>query len=52
MKIKFDYIMHHTVIAFSTPIFLEQAPTEIEYAITSQNFPDILSGKLLVKSIS
>lgn len=50
MKVKFDYIKHHTVIAFPTPIFLQQVPTEIEYAITSQNSPDILSGKLLVQS--
>lgn len=51
MKVKFDYIRHHTVIAFPTPIFLRQVPTEIEYTITSQNSPDILSGKLLVQAI-
>lgn len=45
-----DYIKHHTVIAFPTPIFLQQALTEIEYTITSQNSPDILLGKLLVKT--
>ena len=52
MKVKFDYIKHHTVTAFPTPIFLQQAPTEIEYTITSQNFPDIISGKLLVTNTS
>ena len=52
MKVKFDYIKHHTVIAFPTPIFLQQAPTEIEYTITSQNSPDIISGKLLVTNTS
>ena len=51
MKVKFDYIKHHTIIAFPTPIFLQQEPTEIEYTITSQNSPDILSGKLLVQTI-
>lgn len=51
VKVKFDYIKHHTVIAFPTPIFLQQIPTEIEYTITSQNSPDILSGKLLVRTI-
>ena len=51
MKVKFDYIKHHTVIAFPTPIFLQQVPTEIEYTITSKNSPDILSGKLLVQTI-
>lgn len=51
VKVKFDYIKHHTVIAFPTPIFLQQIPTEIEYTITSQNSPDILSGKLLVQTI-
>ena len=50
-KVKFDYIKHHTVIAFPTPIFLQQVPTEIEYTITSQNSPDILSGKILVQTI-
>lgn len=52
VKIKFDYIKHHTVIAFPTPIFLQEIPSEIEYRITSQNSPDILSGKLLVETIS
>lgn len=51
MKVKFDYIKHHTVIAFPTPIFLQQVPTEIEYTITSQNSPDILSGKILMQTI-
>ena len=51
MKVKFDYIKHHTVIAFPTPIFLQQVPTEIEYTITSQNSPDIISGKILVQTI-
>lgn len=52
MKVKFDYIKHHTVIAFPTPIFLQQVPTEIEYTITSQNSPDIITGKLLVTNTS
>lgn len=52
MKVKFDYIKHHTVIAFPTPIFLQQVPNEIEYTITSQNSPDILPGKLLVQTIT
>lgn len=51
VKVKFDYIKHHTVIAFPTPIFLQQIPSEIEYGITSQNSPDILSGKLLMQTI-
>lgn len=51
IKIKFDYIKHHTVIAFPTPIFLKHAPNEITYMITSQNTPNILSGKLVVKTI-
>lgn len=48
VKVNFDYIKHHTVIAFPTPIFLEQVPTEIEYKITSRNTPDIINGKLIV----
>lgn len=51
MKVKFDYIKHHTVVAFPTPIFLQQVASEIRYKITSQNSPDILSGKLFVKVI-
>lgn len=50
MKVKFDYIKHHTVIAFPSPIFLQKIPNEIKYTITSRNYPDIISGKLLVKT--
>ena len=50
MKVKFDYVKHHTVIAFPSPIFLQKVPNEIEYTITSRNYPDIISGKLLVKT--
>lgn len=51
MKVRFDYIKHHTIIAFPTPIFLQHVPTEIVYTITSQNSPDILSNKLIVQTI-
>lgn len=51
MKVKFDYIKHHTVIAFPTPIFFQTSPHEIEYTITSKNSADIISGKMFLTSI-
>lgn len=48
LKLKFDYIKHHTVVAFPTPIFLKRIPDEIEYEITSRNSPDVIRGKLTV----
>lgn len=48
LRLKFDYIKHHTVVAFPTPIFLKNVPNEIVYEITSKNTSDIIQGKLNV----
>ena len=48
LKAKFDYIKHHIVIAFPTPIFIQNIPDEINYVITSKNSPDVMSGTILV----
>lgn len=46
IKVKFDYIKHHTTIAFPAPIFLKAVPDVIKYQISSQNSPDILTGEI------
>ena len=48
IKLKFDYIKHHTIIAFPTPLFIKNAPTEILYSITSQNSATIIEATLEV----
>lgn len=48
LKLKFDYIKHHTVIAFPTAIFLKESPEAIAYEITSRNSPDIISRSICV----
>ena len=48
LKVKFDYIKHHTVIAFPTPIFIQNIPDKINYVIISQNSPDVMSGTIFV----
>ena len=50
VKLKFDYIKHHTVVAFPTPIFLKRIPDKIEFEITSRNSPDVIRGKLTVEN--
>lgn len=48
MKLKIDYIKHHTAIAFPSVIFLKDNPKVIEYSISSTNMTKILEGKLEV----
>lgn len=48
LRLKFDYIKHHTAVAFPTPIFVKRAPNEIVYEITSKNSSDVIQGKLNV----
>ena len=43
-KLKIDYIKHHTVVAFPTPLPLKGIPAEIPYTITSKNAADTLPG--------
>lgn len=48
INLKFDYIKHHTIVAFPTPLFIKNTPTEISYSITSQNSATIIEGILEV----
>lgn len=41
-KLRFDYIKHHTVVAFPTPLLLKGIPKEIAYTITSKNAADVI----------
>ncbi len=43
-KLKIDYIKHHTVVAFPTPLLLKGIPKEIPYTITSKNAADVIHG--------
>lgn len=46
LRLRFDYIKHHTTIAFPTPIFIKNAPKTISYQITSQNMAEVESGTI------
>jgi len=46
LKLRFDYIKHHTTIAFPTPIFMKSIPEKISYQITSQNMAEVESGTI------
>jgi len=48
LKLKVDYLKHHTSVAFPTPIFLRKKINTIEYSITSKKSPEVISGKLEV----
>lgn len=49
-KLKIDYIKHHTVVAFPTPLLLKGIPTEIPYTITSKNAAEIIRGTIKVST--
>lgn len=46
LKLKFDYIKHHTTVAFPTAIFLKSTADSISYTITSRNSADIIHGTI------
>lgn len=48
LKVHFDYIKQHSVIAFPTPIFLRNLVENkfISYKITSKHYPDIVNGEI------
>ena len=48
LKLKIDYIKHHTTIAFPSVIFLKDSFESISYMITSKNSPDIISGEIRI----
>lgn len=47
-KLRVDYIKHHTVVAFPTPLLLKGVPKEITYTITSKNAADVIYGTINV----
>lgn len=49
LKLKVDYIKHHTTIAFPTVLFLKDDISEIPYKIISKNNPDIFEGILKIR---
>ena len=46
IKLKIEYIKHHTTIAFPTILFVKNAVTIADYSITSKNAPDVINGKI------
>ena len=50
LKLKFNYIKHHTSVAFPAPILLKGIPTKIAYEIPSKNTADIISGSITVEN--
>lgn len=49
LKLKVDYIKHHTSVAFPTVLLLKGEVSEIPYSITSKNNPSIVEGVLNVR---
>lgn len=49
LKLKVDYIKHHTSVAFPTILLLKGEVSEIPYSITSKNNPGIVEGVLNVR---
>lgn len=50
IKLKIEYLKHHSIVAFPAPVFLKRVPTKILYAITSKHRPDKVEGVINVKS--
>ena len=51
IKLKFEYIKHHTTIAFPTVIFVQGELCSAEYSITSRNAPEVISGTIAISSL-
>ena len=49
VKLKFDYIKHHTTVSFPAAILLKEKIASIPYTITSKNSADIIEGELVVE---
>ena len=49
IKLKFDYIKHHTVVAFPTVLFIQEPTGSIDYTITTKNAPDAVAASIAVK---
>ncbi len=48
LKVHFDYIKQHSIIAFPTPIFLQNLSENIFilYKITSKHCPDVVNSEI------
>ncbi|SCX32942.1 hypothetical protein SAMN02910436_02879 [Ruminococcaceae bacterium P7] len=46
LKLRYGYIRQHTAVAFPSVIFVDGDLDEIEYRITSKNYPGIIEGVL------
>ena len=46
LKLKVNYIKHHTAVAFPSVIFVKECPNELIYSITSKNNSDIITSKI------
>ena len=49
IKLKFDYIKHHTTVSFPAAILLKDAVASIPYTITSKNSAEIIKGTLVME---
>ena len=50
VKLKFDYIKHHTKVSFPAAILLKDTVTSIPYTITSKNSAEIIKGTLMMEA--
>lgn len=48
LKLKVNYIKHHTVVAFPSVIFIKECSDELTYSITSKNSLDIITNKIKI----
>ncbi len=49
VKLKFDYLKHHTAVSFPAAVPLRHKPETIRYTITSKNSAEIITEELLVE---
>lgn len=50
VKLKFDYIKHHTTVSFPAAILLKETVSSIPHTITSMNSADVIVGELVVEN--
>ena len=50
IKLKFDYIKHHTAVSFPAAILLKDAVASIPYTIASKNSAEIIKGTLMMEA--
>lgn len=48
LKLKVNYIKHHTIIAFPSVVFVKECLNELTYSITSKDSPDIITNKIKI----